>query len=512
MARRISVNVNGDALENRERFLEVMAKVRPDAICVMNNPRFAMDVYEQCLNKGGTFFYRTWDKRDTEYHLQVSPQLSADMLSAEIDAWEKQLGTTLKDKWTFIYRYNEPAAGDIRIPITWIRKYMEICARRGISISAMEWAVAKSMNQAEIKAGHWDDYLRDSHLLRKHVKQTTHDYSSGVPWLDVSGADILNLPALHPDRRSMKPLLEYMPDGSYESPLFHMGREIGVYIKRAKELGFELDWYWIESFADEMNDIPHLEEAKRRFPYSPYSPMKGVFGHKRYYDALLGHTLSWDEFADFCALQAIHLDKVMPANCKGMMAFTAATGTEWDVPHGCNLWDARIRERYWSQIAEYHDSLETVPTPIPPIEIPPKEPPMPLPSNTLIPMRAKSTHALGTNLRAEQSTTSAILTTIPNTFVDVMVSDNWNATAKPEWVKIQYGDKTGYSKQSVVVIEDRPIVIPPPVEEPEYFVDVTGGGTVTMKQSVLDALIAYKRLELAGLEIIRSGEPVEQVA
>ena len=51
-------------------------------------------------------------------------------------------------------------------------------------------------------------------------------------------------------------------------------------------------------------------------------------------------------------------------------------------------------------------------------------------------------------------------------------------------------------------------IIPPPQSEREYFIDVTGGGTTIMKESVLDALIVYKQLELEGLKIIRSA-PVE---
>lgn len=455
MPRRISININGDALDNRNRFLELFAKVKPDAICVMNNPRFALDVYNHCLNTGGTFFYRTWDARDSNYHLQVSPQVAADDLTREVNAWEAQLGTTLKDKWTFIYRYNEPAAGDIRTPLKWIRDYMAITASRGISVSAMEWASAKSINQSDIANGLWDDYLRDSFRLKTHVKQTVHDYISGVAWGDVAGAALLDFAALHPSKAPKKPLVEYLGQGSYEAPLYHIGREIGLYIKRASELGLSFDWYWIESFIDEMNDMPQLEQAKQQYPFPPYSPMKGYFGHKAYWDALLGHVLTWDEFADFIFLQAKWLDGVMPPNLKAMMNFTASFGTEWDVPHGFNLWDSRIRERFWNQVAEYHNAQSTTP----PTEPPPVVTP---PNLTLYPA---SVHSLKTsNVRQLPDTSASIVGTLTPAYLLCEISKDTVSNDGYEWLKLSSEVMSGWvAKTENLVITYIPDTPPPPI-------------------------------------------------
>lgn len=370
MARRLSINVHANHLEQSERFFQVFAKVKPDAALIMDNPRFALRFYNECLNKGGTLFYRTWDVLDSDYHLKVSPQKAIDDLSRELQAWELSLGTTLRDKFTFIYRYNEPAKGDIRIALRWIIDFMKLAAAREIKVSAFEWAVAKSMNQSEIAAGLWDEYLRESYRLRAYVKQTTHDYTSGPAWLDVSGANLLDFDALRRAEGLYKRLDAYLAAASYEAPLYHIGREIGLYMKRAKELSLPaFDWYWTECFIDQMTDIPNWQQAKDSFKVDGYDAMRGIFGHFRYYERLLGRSLSYNDFADFIFSQWTWLDKVMPPNCRAMMAFAASTGTQWDKPAGCNLWDARIRERLWERIADYHDAQSStpVPNPVPPV-------------------------------------------------------------------------------------------------------------------------------------------------
>lgn len=115
--------------------------------------------------------------------------------------------------------------------------------------------------------------------------------------------------------------------------------------------------------------------------------------------------------------------------------------------------------------------------------------PMPTtPSDTLIPMRAKST-ASATNIRTEATATSAKLGTIPSAFVDVMVSDNWNADPAPEWVKLRYLDKLGYSSKAFLEIEARPIVIPPPVDpQPELYAFQFYGYTKHVTKAQLELL------------------------
>lgn len=155
-------------------------------------------------------------------------------------------------------------------------------------------------------------------------------------------------------------------------------------------------------------------------------------------------------------------------------------------------------------------NTEIMTTPIPPTTA------VPFPALTS-PLWENGTLTLGdsTNLRSQPTNTS-------NNVVKTLPAGSYKAKQFPEtkladgytWYAyvIEQANQpslNGWVARRATTTWQKEIVIPPPQVEREYFVDVLGGGTLKVKEHVLDALIEVKRLELEGLRIIRSAPQVE---
>lgn len=73
-----------------------------------------------------------------------------------------------------------------------------------------------------------------------------------------------------------------------------------------------------------------------------------------------------------------------------------------------------------------------------------------------------------------------------------------------QWLELMIENERGYVAKTQNVI-----ITYAPVDEKTYIVDITGGATKVMRESSLDDLIEYKRLELEGLKIIRNAPRFE---
>lgn len=160
MGSRISVNIHGNSVTDKNRLLQFLQAIQPRAVLVMDN--FALVQEIKTLLPGTIVIYRTWP--DDDIHMRVSPEEWVNRKVSELGGW---------DAWA--YTTNEPGFSDALI--NWTVRVMELAQARGLKLVVGNWAVGTP------EPHDWPRARRMLELLdqnRSTMIMGLHEYACGI--------------------------------------------------------------------------------------------------------------------------------------------------------------------------------------------------------------------------------------------------------------------------------------------------------------------------------------------
>ena len=162
---RISLNVHGQNVPDRDFLLKHLVKLQPPAVLIMDAAGFARDVKAALPNT--IVIHRSWGaKGDDDIHKQLNPQQWVEQKRKEVDG---------SDLWC--YTSNEPEFSDELL--NWHVEVMQLAAKEGLKLVVGNWSVGKP-NDVD---NDWKRARRMLELLDQHHDTMIlglHEYACGV--------------------------------------------------------------------------------------------------------------------------------------------------------------------------------------------------------------------------------------------------------------------------------------------------------------------------------------------
>lgn len=400
----------------------------------------------------------------------------------------------------FILGWNEPSYGGRDYQKTLNEKMVAIAdalvkAQYGGALFGL--ACDKSLQWEDIQAGIWQPFIDWLKANREWAHLDIHEYSLGRMASQHLKSYPVGYPASISDPVSMARsnwgVIDYKDESLRGKANYHLGR--------IAWLGGGFPYARGETGTDYKEDGA-IRAWMPQF-MAKFGKPEGFPSNRDLYVHLTGKFLSDREFCEAIYEDLTWFVEFDKADCLSNAIYADNQSPRWQ--------PFNLGKPEYAYLYELLGKQAPMPTPIPPVVT------IPFPALTS-PLWENGTLTLGdsTNLRSQPTNTS-------NNVVKTLPAGSYKAKQFPEtkladgytWYAYQVGVKEGEPYLNVWIARratttwQKEIVIPPPQVEREYFVDIPGGATSVMKQSVLDALIEYKRLELEGLRIIRNAPQVE---
>lgn len=459
MSKRLSFNVNGQQIKDKNKFFNFMGSYRPTTVLIMQDPNVALQTYD--VTEGQTkIVHRFWSENESSEWSWLRP---VDWVRDHINWGHPE-----------IYRcvLNEPGISNETLPglLKWLMDVMDELANKGYRGVFGNFSVG-SFSPEQIDGGLFDDYLKKIYQYRNWHYFGIHEYTAillpfGVGQWPASA--LLDKQYVQPEAwisKSALPIQRWEMNGKkFLPPYWHILRSAWFTI-RSQELGLAVPDYWMTEFGwDDLPDISGQPDSvyrqlERRFGIpQPYLNIRCINTLQRvweYYFRDLGWShqrAGWEQLK--------WADSIYPDNYIGFNLFTWSNAHDWREQFGCDYADL-------DELHSYMKTSITAPTPIPT--------PTPTPEPIYFPdisdnrwrfFTIKPTHDFA-NIRANFNVTSSKVGLIEGLArLEILKEENRQDKDGFTWFPIKIGQVNGWVRSDVFEFVGYPLVEDMLVERP----------------------------------------------